>query len=159
MFSFYFLSSDIWWFAKIKSMLKWFAISVVSGVCFGILDKTSQTQQDVCIVPMHGNLFWLICLNIFSFINLYSYSFSSFRCYSLLLLSLLFFGTFYNATCIKYQMSGALLRYMCVSFSLHQILISFNLHQSSAERGNGGWAECGKVAGKWVRDSFSEMVL
>ena len=28
-------------------------------------------------------------------------------------------------------MSGALLRYMCVSFSLHQILISFNLHQSS----------------------------
>ena len=28
-------------------------------------------------------------------------------------------------------MSGTLLSYMCISFSLHQILISFNLHQSS----------------------------
>ena len=89
MFSFSFLSSDIWWFAKIKSMLKWFAISVVSETCFGILDKSSQTQQNVCVVPMHGNLFWLICLNIFSFINLHYYSFSSFHCYSLVLFIML----------------------------------------------------------------------
>ena len=48
MFSFYFLLSDIWWFSKIKSTFKWFATTtVVSGMCFGILDKSSQTKQDV----------------------------------------------------------------------------------------------------------------